>query len=176
MSPQEAEGPTRIRVRKQTFKNSFPARANPFARLKHYLISTRNADVKQRLIDMYQNTVPRNDLEVFCVSNDDYWNHRGLPKGYAFPFLQLSGIFAVRKHCISIVAKTQLSIAREYINNNIPVLLGEVELWVQSGAGSVDAERKEKIRKTLSTVEARLKQVRNNFRGFYKNVLNDIRD
>jgi hypothetical protein len=125
---------------------------------------------------MYQNTVSGNDLEVFCVSNDDYWNHRSSPKDYALPFLQLSGIFTVRKHCISMVAKTQLRIARKYITDDIPALLGDVELWVQSGAGSVDAERKEKIRETLSTVEARLKQVRSNFRDFHKNVLTDIRN
>ncbi|KAH8648902.1 hypothetical protein BGZ60DRAFT_422535 [Tricladium varicosporioides] len=126
--------------------------------LKQYLINTRNAEVKQRLSDIYQNAIPGNDLEIFCVSNDVYWKHRDSPKDDAFPFLQLSGIFTVRKHCISMVAKSQLDIARKYVTDNIPVHLGEVELWVQSGAGSMDAERKERTRKALDIVEAQLKQ------------------
>jgi len=96
-------------------------------------------------------------LKVFCVSNADYWEHRASPKDDALPFLQLSGILSVRKHCISMVASSHLRAAMKYLNDDIPVFLGDIELWVQSGAGSVDAERREEIRQTLSTVEASLK-------------------
>jgi hypothetical protein len=104
--------------------------------------------------------VPGNDLKVFCVSNAEYWEHRGSPKDDALPFLRLSGIISVRKHCISMVASSQLRIAMNYLNDDIPALLGGVQLWVQSGAGNVDAERREEIHQVLSTVEAQMKRVR----------------
>jgi hypothetical protein len=59
------------------------------------------------------------------------------------------------------VADRQLQVATKYIQDDIPALLEDVELWVQSGAGSVGAEQKAAIRETLSTLEARLNRVRN---------------
>lgn len=59
------------------------------------------------------------------------------------------------------VADRQLRAATKYIQDDIPALLEEVELWVQSGAGNVDAEQKAAIRETLSTLEARLNRVGN---------------
>jgi hypothetical protein len=139
--------------------------------LKHYLISTRNANVIETLNSLYREKVPTNDLKVFCVSNKEYWEHRGSPKDDALPFLQLSGIFTVRKHCISMVANSQLRIATNYIQNDIPALLGDIKLWVESGAGTVNAEQKEKVRETLNTVEARLKRVRTGLGGDGQNLL-----
>lgn len=117
-------------------------------------------NVAQTLEILYQNTVPGNDLKVFCVSNSEYWDHRNSPKDDALPFLRLSGIIDVRKHCISIVASSQLRIAMKYLNDDIPALLGDIQLWVQAGAGNVDAERREEVRQVLSIVEARMKRVR----------------
>ena len=90
-----------------------------------------------------------------------YQDHRNSPKNEALPFLQLCGIFAVRKHCTARVASSQLRNTMRYINDNIPALLGDIELWVQSGAGTLDAERKAEIRETLNVLEARSKRVRN---------------
>lgn len=89
----------------------------------------------------------------------DYWEHRDSPRDEALPLLQLSGIIGVRRYCISIVANSQLRIAVKYIRDSIPALLGDIALWVQSGAGSVSAERKEAIRETLNTLEANLRRV-----------------
>jgi hypothetical protein len=103
--------------------------------------------------------VPGGGLRVFCISNTDYWEHRDLPKDDALPLLQLSGIIAIRRHCISMVANSQLRIATKYIRDSIPAILGDITLWVQSGAGSVSAERKQAVCETLNSLEARLRRV-----------------
>lgn len=108
---------------------------------------------------LYQTQVPAADLPIFCISNLDYWEHRDRPKDEALPFLQLSGILQVRRHCLSLVAEGQLRAAKEYITNAIPALLGSIELWIQSGAGSVSAERKEAIRSALDEIERELEAV-----------------
>lgn len=81
------------------------------------------------------------------------------PRDTALPYLQLSCILEVRKYCISIVANSQRRIATRYMRDEIPDLLAQLELWVQSGAGSADAERKEVVRCTLNELESRLKKV-----------------
>ena len=58
------------------------------------------------------------------------------------------------------MASSQLRIAMKYLNDDIPALLGDIQLWVQAGAGNVDAERREEVRQVLSIVEARMKRVR----------------
>lgn len=81
------------------------------------------------------------------------------PKDEALPFLHLSGILQVRKYCLSIVAESQLRAAIECMTDAIPALLGSVELWVQSGAGSLDAERKQALRNTLEEIQRALDTV-----------------
>jgi len=60
---------------------------------------------------------------------------------------------------MSIVSDSQLRIATEYLQGDIPNLLSNVQLWVQSGAGSADAEQKEETRRALDELEARLRRV-----------------
>ena len=114
-------------------------------RLKQYLVNTRNNIVTKLLTDIYKEKVPDGEIKVFCISNDDYWRLRNKPADTARPLLQLSGIIAVRTHCISIVEKSQLRAVKRYIRDSIPAILSEVTLWVQSGAGSVSAERKKAL-------------------------------
>ena len=130
----------------------------PF-RLKKYLVTTRNNIVTKSLTDIYKERVYGGTFRVFCVSNDDYWRLRNEPGDIARPLMQLSGIIAVRTHCISIMAESQLRAVKRFIRDSIPAILSEVTLWVQSGAGSVSAERKQALRESLSVLEARLKIV-----------------
>lgn len=89
-----------------------------------------------------------------------YWTHRNdIPKEKALPLLQLSGILAIRRHCMRIVSESQLRIATEYLRGDIPSLLSNIQLWVQSGAGSAAAEQREDIRRALDALEARLRSV-----------------
>ncbi|TVY32961.1 hypothetical protein LSUB1_G006630 [Lachnellula subtilissima] len=124
-----------------------------------FALNRRSERAKQTLDNLYRNRVLGNLFQVFCASNTEYWKHRYSPKDAAFPHLSLSGILAIRKHCISMVADRQLRVATKYIQDDIPALLEDVELWVQSGAGSVDAEQKAAIRETLNMLEARLNRI-----------------
>ena len=150
--------------------------ADASSRLNKYLITTRNRHVTTALESKYKDKLPDNELKVFCVDNIMYQEHRNSPRDAALPFLLLSGILDVRKHCIAMMANTQLRSARKYINNDIPALLGGIDLWVQSGAGTLDAERREVIRDTLNVLEARLNRVRHYFFHESVDLLIDFRN
>ncbi|KAI1348075.1 hypothetical protein F5Y01DRAFT_228690 [Xylaria sp. FL0043] len=124
--------------------------------LQQFLITTRNAIVEQKLLDLYRHEVPGNQLKVFCASNAIYWNWRERPKDESLPYLILSGILAIRQYCMSMVSESQYVAAKKYMRDDIGVLLGELDLWVQSGQGSLNAERRESIRNTLDTLEKKL--------------------
>ncbi|OHF03901.1 hypothetical protein CORC01_00763 [Colletotrichum orchidophilum] len=126
--------------------------------LKQYLIETRNVAVTRQLQVEYGDKVPSGVLRVFCVSNTDYWAKRRLSRDEALPSLRLSGIITLRKHCLAIIADTQLTIATKFVVNDIPALIGDVALWIQSGAGSADAEQKRIVRETLDNVDRRLRR------------------
>lgn len=53
------------------------------------------------------------------------------------------------------VSEIQLRIAKKYIEDEIPDLTGQVDLWVQSGAGSASIEQKQLVRSTSDGLEAR---------------------
>jgi hypothetical protein len=88
-----------------------------------------------------------------------YWNSRDKPKSKAMPYLRLSGIIEVREHCMSMVSESQYLSAVRYMKNDIPALISDTQLWVQSGSGSMSAERKTKIRNVLNVLEGDLKRV-----------------
>ncbi|KAI0183617.1 hypothetical protein EV127DRAFT_352330 [Xylaria flabelliformis] len=126
--------------------------------LQKLLITTRNAIVEGKLITLYKHEVPDNSLQVFCASNTMYWDHRDAPKVTAMPYLNLSGVLAIREHCMAIVSESQYMAATKYMRDDIGVLLGELDLWVQSGQGSLNGEKKEKIRNALDTLDRKLKK------------------
>jgi hypothetical protein len=124
-------------------------------------MTTRNRKIEDLLRETYGPRVTDGVLNVFCVSNRDYIENRKKARDAALPYLHLSNIIDVRRHCISLVAQSQLRAAERYMNDHIPTMLGSVALWVQSGSEHADAQRKEIIRATLSTVERELRNVRN---------------
>lgn len=46
------------------------------------------------------------------------------------------------------------------MQDEIPSLLGKLELWVQSGAGTVTAERRARVREALDAIQAKYQVVR----------------
>ncbi|KAI0431968.1 hypothetical protein F5Y09DRAFT_303069 [Xylaria sp. FL1042] len=124
--------------------------------LQQFLITTRNAIVERKLLDLYKQEVPDNQLRVFCASNAIYWDWRDEPKDKSMPHLRLSGILAIRQHCMSMVSESRYIAALKYMRDDIGVLLAELDLWIQSGQGSLSAERKESIRNTLDALEGNL--------------------
>jgi hypothetical protein len=89
-----------------------------------------------------------------------YEDNRQAPAEEALPFLQLSGIPALRRHCIGIVADSHLQATVEYITNEVPAFVGSVELWLQAGSGTASVERKEKILSAVNAIQARLDKAR----------------
>jgi hypothetical protein len=122
-------------------------------------VSTRNEIVTNNLRELYEDRIPGDQLAVFCVSNKDYWDYRDHPRDQSRDILDLSGIIQLRQHCISIVSESQLRAATLYMEQMIPTLLDSLQLWVQSGSGSLGAERKQVILDTLNKVEKRLQKV-----------------
>ncbi|KAG6364212.1 hypothetical protein INS49_005810 [Diaporthe citri] len=127
--------------------------------LKKYAIEMRNAYVVRRLQETYQGHTTAETLHIFCVSNTMYWERRMAEKSVAEPFLSLSGIVAIRKHCTAMVSSSQLRTSSSFLDNDVPTLLSEIELWVQSGSGSSSAEQKEAVRRVLYTFEEQLHKV-----------------
>ena len=124
------------------------------------MITTRNALVESKLHDLYRNKIQGGDLRVFCASNSRYWAKRDLRSGErASPFLELSGIIAIRRHCMALVSDSQLRVATKYLQDDIPSLLSSIELWVQSGSGTADAERKRAVQEALDGFENSLRRV-----------------
>ncbi|KAK8062187.1 hypothetical protein PG997_014284 [Apiospora hydei] len=126
--------------------------------LKHYLMTCRNEITKDKLRNNYQDRVPNRTLKVFCVSNTEYWDNRNEPKAEALRHLQLSGILSVREHYMEMVSESQRRMAEHYMKHSIPALVHDVDLWVQSGLGTMTAERRQNIRDALNTLEGRLKR------------------
>ncbi|KAK3331432.1 hypothetical protein B0H66DRAFT_546532 [Apodospora peruviana] len=131
--------------------------------LQNYLIVERNALVTTELTEKYRPQVPGGNISVFCASNTIYWDNRNkTPAERAMPFLRLSGILEIRRHCIALVSESQLRIAVHYMQDKLPNFISRIELWVQSGAGTTDAEQKQAVRAALNQLEASLRQ---KFRG-----------
>ena len=129
--------------------------------MQQFLINTRNDIVAQKLrrIPAYNVQPAGSSLAVFCVSNQLYRDHRDKPRDEALPYLQLSGILAVRSHCVGVVAEAQYRAALLYIQHKVPALLDNVRLWVEAGSGSLSAERKLAIRSAVEGAERELKRV-----------------
>ncbi|KAH7129906.1 hypothetical protein B0J13DRAFT_627047 [Dactylonectria estremocensis] len=171
--PSEDERDYKLRLHQR--ERMAKSEADETPRIRDYLIRTRNSTIDQKLRDQYREKVSNGDLRVFCVSNKNYWENRTEPRDAALPHLQLSGILEVRKYCISIVANSQRRLATRYMRDEIPALFAQVELWVQSGAGTADAERKEVVRRTLDELESRLKRDLKSNSSVVNNVAKSIK-
>jgi hypothetical protein len=123
------------------------------------MVESRNASVIGQLLAAYNGQIPGGALRVYCVSNTDYWKKRKLSKNKALPLLRLSGILDLRRHCLSIVSESQFRVVTQYVRDEIPALIGDIQLWVQSGAGSASAEVKQATLKALDGLETQLKKV-----------------
>jgi hypothetical protein len=134
--------------------------ANDGTRCKQYIIPLRNTRVEKSLRQTYGNDAAGARLNISCVSNTLYEDNRQAPAEDAQPFLQLSGIPALRRHCIGIVADSHLQATVEYIKNEVPAFVGSVELWLQAGSGTASVERKEQILSAADAMQARLDKAR----------------
>ncbi|KAL2145862.1 hypothetical protein VTI28DRAFT_5944 [Corynascus sepedonium] len=132
--------------------------ANIKFELQRYMITERNALVESELQALYRDKIPGGVLYVFCASNTLYWDKRDLrSRVRALPFLELSGIVAIRRHCMALVSESQLRAASKYLRDDIPNLLSNIKLWVQTGLESADAGRKQAVQEAISLFGNRLR-------------------
>jgi hypothetical protein len=112
--------------------------------------------VRRGLEERYPSSGPGQRRNVFCVDNKIYWEHRAKARGSSRPFLDLSGIIQLRKHCISIVSECQYRSATRYMNEDVPELLVQLQLWVGSSTANATEERRANIRQVVETIERQL--------------------
>lgn len=93
------------------------------------------------------------------MSNKIYREKRQLSGDVSLPFLQLSGILDLRRYCVSIVSANQHRVACTFMQKDVPKLLGDIELWLQSGADTLDAEQRQAATRTLSKLRTQLTKV-----------------
>lgn len=118
------------------------------------MVQTRNAEVTKELSQLYKQV-----QHVFCVSNKLWWDHREDHLRDASPWLELSGIISFRRHCIGLVAAHQMQDASIFMRERIPALVSAVDLWIQSGSGSIATDTREQIQKASEKAERILRRV-----------------
>ncbi|OAL53048.1 hypothetical protein IQ07DRAFT_533701 [Pyrenochaeta sp. DS3sAY3a] len=123
---------------------------------KRFIVGLRNDDVSRRLREEYRNHPIATSLGIFCVSNKIYWDHREKAAGIALPYLKLSGILKLRSYCIGVVAQSRLQASQAFIKDDLPALIGSVELWVEAGSGNASAESKKLVLDAVNAIEHEL--------------------
>lgn len=124
-----------------------------------FAIRTRNSHVIQELRKRPEAQARGDTLHIFCVGNKMYQEKRNFDKHVAEKYLNLSGIIDARRHLVAVVGESQLRASKNFLEHNVPALLRDVELWVQSGADSASAEEKQAVRHVLDEVESKLEEV-----------------
>ncbi|KAG7139455.1 hypothetical protein HYQ45_003578 [Verticillium longisporum] len=145
---------------RQTVRKLSDQKKSEELKLKTFLIESRNRQVIEQLRSQYGSIMPSGHLEIHCVSNTLYGDKRDKTRDEALPFITISGIPALRRHCIGLVADAQSREVLNYIQKDIPALISELDIWVQNGAGTMDAERRRAIREVVNAVEHGIQSVR----------------
>lgn len=158
--PDQEEERDLLRLQRELRRTEKSLRSHEFELLR-FIAQLRNNKVSRSLRDLYRNHSVATALQIFCVSNKVYWEHRENPATEALPYLSFSGILELRRYCIGIVAESRLSAAVSFIKDQIPAFLGSVELWVEAGSGNASAERKQQILDAVSSIECELNRVSN---------------
>lgn len=126
-------------------------------RLRKHIMLRRNIEVTSELQKRYVDENTGLKPPVFCISNTMYQEKRRLTAQESKESIQLSGVPALRRHCIALVASSHLRTTREYIENEVPALINSVELWLQSGSGIASVEEK-KIATVVDAVQKHVEE------------------
>lgn len=124
-------------------------------------IEFRNEATTESLIKMYKayQTPAMPQPNVFCVSSKMYRDHRDGDVRRALPYLELSGIMAVRQHCIAILSDSQHLAATDYMRHRVQALLDSIQVWVQSLTEIADVQKHKALQEALVTIKTWLKEV-----------------
>jgi hypothetical protein len=126
-------------------------------RLSSYIINARNQTVTKQLEATYGVGSTQSGLKIFCVSNSIYWKHReSALSARISECLQLSGIIDLRRHCLSIVSKAQLSAAMRYINCEVPAVVAHIRLWAESVSSNWTGANEKLVADAINSVKLTL--------------------
>jgi hypothetical protein len=89
-----------------------------------------------------------------------YWDNREKPSDVSLPYLKFSGILDLRSYCIGVVAQSRIEATKKFIKDEIPALVGSIELWVDAGSGNANAETKQRILDAVAAMQGELDKVR----------------
>jgi hypothetical protein len=128
--------------------------------LQSLIMELRNDKVFLSLQEEYRKYPNATTLDVFCVGNKMYWACRKEFADVTLPKLELSGILKLRRYCIRLVAESHLRATKTYVRDEIPALIGSVQLWVEAGARNGSAESKQQILDAILAIERELDEVR----------------
>jgi hypothetical protein len=142
------------------YRKAERSKENHDLELKRFIVTLRNDKVSRSLRQEYRNHPVATSLRIFCVSNNVYWDNREKPSDVALPYLNFSGIVDLRRYCIGVVAQSRLEATRKFINDEIPALLGSIELWVNAGSGNASAETKQRVLDAVAGMQRELDEVR----------------
>ena len=127
--------------------------------LQSHIIKLRNDKVSTGLKHQYRNHPIATTSNTFCISNKLYWDNRHKPSSAAMPYLRLSGIMELRRHCIGIVAQSRLRATRDFVRDDIPAFLSSVVLWVEAGSGNASAESKQQTLDAVAAIQKEIDEV-----------------
>ncbi|OAQ91373.1 tat pathway signal sequence [Purpureocillium lilacinum] len=135
-------------------------------------IEFRNEATTESLIKMYKayQTPAMPQPNVFCVSSKMYRDHRDGDVRRALPYLELSGIMAVRQHCIAILSDSQHLAATDYMRHRVQALLDSIQVWAQSLTENADVQKHKALQEALVTIKTWLKEVRQDIAKWSENA------
>ncbi|PVH91907.1 hypothetical protein DM02DRAFT_544867, partial [Periconia macrospinosa] len=143
-------------LKRREWKNAMQSKRNRQFELDQHLIGVRNDHVSRAIRKEYQNHSVNGELQIFCVSNTIYRTYRNMPVVQAEPRLRLSGVLALRRYCVGIVAQSRYQATRDFVNDAIPAFVASLQIWLRASSGSANAERKEETLRTLTSIQDEL--------------------
>ncbi|KAJ5788562.1 hypothetical protein N7457_003552 [Penicillium paradoxum] len=112
--------------------------------VKSFLINRRNLKVSRDLARKYE------EVQVFCVSNTLYSDHRAGESIRAEEYLDLTGIRELRRHCQLVPAEAQMRATSAFLEDEVPAMVGSLRQWALSGTDSVTAEKAAALHRVLN--------------------------
>ncbi|KAF2016013.1 hypothetical protein BU24DRAFT_422330 [Aaosphaeria arxii CBS 175.79] len=128
-------------------------------KIENFIVGLRNRKIRNEILGNYRDHPASAGLTVFCVSNSVYREYRQKAVADAIPWLNMSNIINLRRHCVGIVAESHLRAALAYMNDDFPAFLGSTQLWLEAGSGGTSAERKKVIIDAVALVQDRLDEM-----------------
>ncbi|KAJ6150057.1 hypothetical protein N7471_001256 [Penicillium samsonianum] len=120
--------------------------------ITRFLINRRNLNVSRELRRKYD------DIQVFCVSNTLYSEHRNSDPTQADRYLELTGIRELRRYCQLVPAEAQLRATTAFLEDEVPAMVGSIRQWALSGTDPVTAEKAAQLRRVLGDSQDALRR------------------